>query len=426
MGSTSASTSVSTSPQRTATATATRRRRLAAAVGLLCLALTAGTAGPAAAATAAASAPARGAVVSVTPLGGMDARQATAYVQGVGFATPAEKSGVRLYRVVYRTVTAVGGLTTASGLVALPSGGPRRALATVEYTHGTMAYRGEAPSVADGPDRAAAVMFAGDGFAAAAPDYLGLGVGPGTHPYLDVRSETTASIDLLTAARGVEHEQGERPDGRVLMTGFSQGGAAAMSVGRALRHGAAPGYRLTALAPVSGPYDLLGSELPAALDGQLLGSHASFYTADLVVAWNRLHPLYASPAQAFQKPYDRTVPGLFDGEHTDEQIVAVLPGSLRQLFTPGFLARLQHPTGELARMLRQADTVCSWAPSVPVRLYDADGDRDVAPANTRACVRQLATAGVNAPVVDTGATDHNGSALAAYPLIRSWFDGLAG
>ncbi|GAA1948002.1 alpha/beta hydrolase family protein [Kitasatospora viridis] len=231
-----------------------RRRtthRLAATAALLCLSAVAGTA-TATAADLGAGRAGRGTVVSVTPLASLDAQQATAYVQGIGFATPAERGGVELERVVYRTVTPEGRPTTASGLVALPRDPGPRPLATVEYTHGTMAYRGEAPSVADGPDRAAAVMFAGDGFAAVAPDYLGLGVGPGTHPYLDVRSETTASVDLLTAARTVEARHGVRADGRVLVTGFSEGGAAAMGVGRALQEGRVPGYRLTALAPVWG------------------------------------------------------------------------------------------------------------------------------------------------------------------------------
>ncbi|MFE9425950.1 alpha/beta hydrolase family protein [Kitasatospora sp. NPDC006697] len=399
--------------------------RLSAAAAVLCLTAGAGTA-TAAAADLGAGQARRGAVVSVTPLALLDARQATAGVRDAGFVTPPERGGVELERVVYRTVTPEGRPTTASGLVALPRDPGPRALTTVEYAHGTMAYRGEAPSVADGPDRAEAVMFAGDGFAAVAPDYLGLGVGPGTHPYLDAPSETTASTDLLIAARQVEARHGMHDDGRVLVTGFSEGGAAAMSIGRALQHGQVPGYRLTALAPVSGPYDLTGSELPAALNGRLLGPDATFYAADLVVAWNRLHSLYGSPSEAFQAPYDRTVTALFDGEHTDAQVAAALPDRPQRLFTPAFLQQLQHPTGKFAQMFRMADSVCQWAPQVPVRLYDADGDRDVAPANTLACKAQLAHEGVDAPLVDAGATDHNGSAFASYPLIRTWFDALAG
>src|SRR5205809_378975 len=81
-----------------------------------------------------------------------------------------------------------------------------RQLRTVSVAHGTEAYRGDAPSVSqppvadDGWAQAPALTYASAGFAAVAPDYLGLGVGPGPHPWMDVPSETTASLDMLRAA----------------------------------------------------------------------------------------------------------------------------------------------------------------------------------------------------------------------------------
>ncbi|RAG86524.1 hypothetical protein DN069_06075 [Streptacidiphilus pinicola] len=367
----------------------------------------------------------RGAVVSVTPLARFSAAQATQYARGTGLDVPAVRDGVDAYRVVYRTVTPQGRPTTASGVVALPRGakGP---LPTMEYTHGTMPYRGDAPSVSDGADRAVAVMFAGDGFAGVAPDYLGLGVGPGAHPYLDVRSETTASVDLLRAARTVAARHGERLDGRLFTTGFSQGGAAAMGVGRAVQRGDAPGFRLAGLAPVSGPYDLSGQELPAAFDGRLAGPTAAFYLTYVLTSWNRLHPLYGSPSEAFRAPYDRTLVPLFDGAHTDEQIVAALAPNPQALLTPRFVAKLRHPTGALAAMLRSGDAVCTdWTPRVPVRLYAADRDTDVAFGNALSCDRSLRAHGVDAPLVDVGHVDHNTSALRSYPRILRWLLALA-
>lgn len=49
------------------------------------------------------------------------------------------------YRVLYRTVNAVGQPVRASGLVAFPSGGPRR-LPLVSYDHGTASTKRDAPS----------------------------------------------------------------------------------------------------------------------------------------------------------------------------------------------------------------------------------------------------------------------------------------
>ncbi|MFI2207540.1 hypothetical protein ACH47Z_44235 [Streptomyces sp. NPDC020192] len=74
------------------------------------------------------------------------------------------------------------------------------------------------------------VMFAGAGFAAVAPDYLGLGLGTGLHPYMDIGSETTVSVDMLKAARAFEAEKG------VIAAIHSVLGRMAISVGRTPQH----------------------------------------------------------------------------------------------------------------------------------------------------------------------------------------------
>ncbi|MFI1608085.1 hypothetical protein ACH4YN_39265 [Streptomyces griseofuscus] len=409
-----------------------RSRARATLVTAICLSVAAGTAAPAlAAGTAHDAGPRRGTLVSAVRLESLDAARATAYVKNTGFVAPAPaKNGVDVYRITYRTITPAGRPTLASGLVTLPHGtsgrGPRR-LSTVSYTHGTLAYRDGAGSVAHSGDRAVTVIFAGAGFAAVAPDYLGLGLGTGPHPYMDIDSETTASVDMLKAARTFETEKGVIPDGKVMVTGFSQGATAAMGLGRALQRHAVPGLRPAALAPVSGPYDLSGAEIPAAFDGRLAPRTATFYLAYVITAWNRLHPLYSSPAEAFRAPYASTVTGLFDGSHHEAEIAAELPATPKELLTPQFIERLKHPTGVLARIVHTDDAVCTdWAPHAPVRLYDGDLDTDVALANTLSCQRSLAAKGVDAPIVDVGNADHTHSALISYPKILKWFSGLTG
>ena len=52
-------------------------------------------------------------------------------------------------------------------------------------------------------DRAAAFPLAAAGYATTAPDYIGLGAGEGVHPYDDIPSEVSASVDALRASRNV-------------------------------------------------------------------------------------------------------------------------------------------------------------------------------------------------------------------------------
>lgn len=280
------------------------------------------------------------------------------------------RHGIRSYRLTYRTLTPQGTPTTATGLLVLPKGGERR-LDLVADTHGTMVHRDYAPSVAEDFGLYAPYLHASAGRAVAAPDYLGLGKGPGLHPYMDTASSVSASLDMLRASRTAAASLGRPLTGDVYGTGFSQGGQVAMGLGRELARGADRRFRLRALAPVAGPYDLQGAEIPALLDGRVNDISGVFYMAYFLTAQNRLHPVYTDPAEAFRQPYAGYVEQLFDTRHTEEDIVPRLPGSVKELLTDEFYDRLSHPTGGLLAALKAQDGTCDWKPDVPVRLHTA-------------------------------------------------------
>jgi hypothetical protein len=365
------------------------------------------------------SAPSRGDVVSVTPLEQLDATAVAARLRELGIDTGRVTHGVRAFRVEYRTVDPDGAPTTASSLVAVPEATPGGRLRLVSWQHGTTADKAAAASVSvDSSDRAAAYFFAAAGHVVSAPDYLGLGVGPGAHPYNHHDSAVTASVDALRAARTVPGLVDRELDPRVLISGFSQGGPATMALGRAMDDGAEPAFQVGALAPIAGPYDFTGSVVVAASGGI---AHATGYLGYLTVAWNRLHRLYGDPAEAFRPPYDRTIEALFDGTHPFEEIEPKLPATPAELFTPAFLDQLQHPTGALRDALNAADATCDWVPSVPVRIYHAASDLDVPVANAEFCRRALAEHGAAAEVVALGDMEHLDSMGAALPLVLDQF-----
>lgn len=298
-----------------------------------------------------------------------------------------------------------------------------RTLRVVSWLHGTEVFRGEVASVDPGStDRASALLFASAGHAVSAPDYLGLGKGPGTHPYGSPEATVSASVDALRAARTFARRNGRSLQRRVLVSGFSQGGPATMLLGRALQQGADPYFRPVALTPVAGPFDLSAFEAAAADDKV---AKAPLYLAYFVTSWNRLYGLYDSPTQAFRAPYDKEVESLFDGNHTGEQIAHVLPETSRELFTEGFLDRMRHPAGELRRRLDVMDNTCDWRPAAPVRLYHSRNDKDVAFANSSYCQRQLRVRGADQRLVEVDASDHSTTVLKALPRIVREFGSIA-
>ncbi|MGW2176770.1 alpha/beta hydrolase family protein [Streptomyces sp. NPDC001732] len=366
----------------------------------------------------------RGTLLGVTPVAALDRAAVARFLARAGMDTDTVRHGLRAHRLTYRTVTPQGAPTTATGLLVLPEGGPRR-LDLVSDTHGTMAHRDYAPSVGEGFGRFAPYLHASAGRAVAAPDYLGLGRGPGRHPYMDTKSAVTASVDMLRASRTAARQLHRPLTGDVYASGFSQGGQVAMALGRALDGGADRHFRLRALAPVSGPYDIEHAETPALFDGRVNDTSAVFYMTYYLTAQSRLHPLYKDPSEAFRKPYADVVDRLFDTNHTEEEIIPALPATLEELLTDDYYRQVQHPTGGLLAAARAQDGNCDWKPDVPVRLHSSSGDTDVPIANARNCAADLAAHGVEAPVVDQGTVDHNGTYLKAGPQIVRWFDGIA-
>jgi hypothetical protein len=363
----------------------------------------------------------RGEVVAVQPLRGLDARAVRDTLAEAQFGTGDVRYGVDTYQVLYRTIDARHRATVASGLLALPRNGERQ-LRVVSYAHGTELNRTDAPSMwHDGWAVAPALTYASAGFASVAPDYLGMGLGPGPHPFLNIATEASASLDLLRAARTVAAGQQRLLRREVYVTGFSQGGSAATALGGTLERGADAWFRLGALAPVAGAFDLRGSEVPALIGGTVAPPYNVGYSAYLVVAWNRLHGLYQRPEEFFAAPYAAKVEDLYDGVHTGADLVATLPGSPQELFTPHGLAVLREPSGPFAAALAEHDASCDGI-RAPVRLLADRADEQVPVANSEYCAARLRAGAV----VELGTHPYNGSAhlgsnIAGTTAALAWF-----
>ncbi|MGW6934051.1 lipase family protein [Lentzea sp. NPDC054927] len=358
----------------------------------------------------------RGELLDVVPVSTMDTTQLVTYLGDYDLDASRVRFDVDAKRITYRTIDPTGRPTTASALIASPRNNdrsPRQAT----WLHGTTGYRGSVASVADGNDRAAALLFASAGYLTTAPDYLGLGTGPGYHPYVDAPSTVTASVDALRAAREFAARRGLRPDPRIMITGHSQGGHATMALGQALHRGADPHLKVGGLAPIGGPFkpSLLVAK---ALQGEI--SNGVAYMAYWTVAWNRLHHLYNDPAEAFNDP---SIEALFDGEHRNEEIFQHLPATMTDLLTATYVERLKNPTGILRTKLREADSYCDWRPTVPTTIYSSAGDRDTLLETSVYCNDRLKQHHARSKLIDLGPdVNHGRAAKLALPRILADFD----
>lgn len=363
----------------------------------------------------------RGDILSSTVVKRLTVPQTRRLLKEAGYPTSEVRRPLVAHRVVYRTVTRSGKATRASGLVAFPTTGPRR-LEPVLWTHGTTPSKAAAPSIGtdDVYQQAGALAFAAAGYAVVAPDYLGLGTGAGRPVYLDARTERTASLDLLTAARTFAQQKGRRLERGVNVAGYSQGAHAALVNGRAIQEGQARGSRLAALAPISGAYAFREAELPALVNGEVIPKLGALYLGYLLTAWDRMHGLYGSPREAFRKPYAGFVTGLYDGTHSSMEVYQRMPDSPAKLLTPRWMRQLRKPSGAFLKALNAYDEACrGWVPKVPTRMYYTGGDQEAVPANTLHCANDFARSGYAVRTRDLRVRSHTASgATGAIAAIR--------
>ena len=231
---------------------------------------------------------------------------------------------VDCYRVVYGSHDGLGNPISLSGLLALPRGTTARGL--VSWQHGTTTTRDQVPSNLSTEGVAAAIVFAGNGFATLAPDYVGLGQSRLTHTYLVADDAARAVIDLIDSVAQTPGVPSTAP----FLIGFSQGGHASLAAQRELE---AKGRAVLASAPVAGPHNLRTISLPAALRGGAASHplYLSYMTRGYAARYNRsLESVLTVEAAALVRT-------LYDQPHKPDAIVAALPRTPRSLFNAEFL-----------------------------------------------------------------------------------------
>ncbi|HKR37175.1 MAG TPA: hypothetical protein VJT10_20175, partial [Steroidobacteraceae bacterium] len=248
--------------------------------------------------------------VQLTPLKTISTLQARLLLTLAGVDGISVSHSVDCYRMQY-TLGTGSEAVQLSGLLALPRDVVPRRL--VSFQHGTSTTRTAVPSQLDGTGIAAAIVFAGNGYALIAPDYPGLGAAQGRHPYYVADAIGPAVAGMIEVSQRVKGV----PGGPVFLSGFSEGGWASLAALRVLE---SQGKLVLGSAQVAGAYDLRRVSLPAALKGGA-PSH-SLYLA--YAAWGQA-AYYGHPLESvLTSEYAAIVERLFAGAKPQE-ILSTLP-----------------------------------------------------------------------------------------------------
>lgn len=291
---------------------------------------------------------------------------------------------VDYYKLTYNTVDVDGNETVASGSIAIPVNTECMSVPLAAYCHGTVLRQNDVPS-ADNAEGFLTKVMASTGYIVIAPDYLGLGENPGFHPYVHAESQATATIDLIRAAREFLETVSLSDNGETLITGYSQGGHAAMAT---LEYADAQNLNeelgIIAGAPCSGPYNISDTQANVILSGDPYSNPG--YIIYVLMSYQLAYGnLYENLSDVIQQPYADDVAPYFDGmqdEFDMGEVNAILPNTIEELMVDTVLENFENNNNHpLWVALRDNDNY-DWTPQIPLRMYYCTGDEQVAFENS--------------------------------------------
>ena len=157
---------------------------------------------------------------------------ATTAASGLQALSGKAKCDVKVVALNYRTPGAKDGeMSNASGVMLVPGGMCSAAAPLVAHARGTDVLKTRTLANPQDPDTLLlSFMYAAQGYAVVATDYLGYAKSTyAFHPYLHADSQATTIIDSVRAARNAADAVGAKLSGKVMFTGYSQGGHASMA-----------------------------------------------------------------------------------------------------------------------------------------------------------------------------------------------------
>ena len=294
-----------------------------------------------------------------------------------------KKYSVQAIKILYATIDGKGSPTTASGVVFLPVVTCVVQMPVFAYLHGTLTRDLDAPSNLTGIESVIGWIMAMDGYISIEPDYLGIGDGPGIHPYLHADSEASASIDMMKALMELSLSPlvNAKPDGNLYLSGYSQGAHAAFATQRELQSNPLPGLKLKKTIAGSGAYSLSTIQKKFVFDHPDY-SNPSFIPYLLLGYQNVYGNIWSNINQAFVPPYNSTIPGLFNGQYTVDEINNQLPATWESMFVPSYLSGFQYKYLNPVNIALRENDVINWKPASDLNLYYCTCDEEVANENS--------------------------------------------
>jgi len=329
-----------------------------------------------------------GSLIGYEQIGSMEAGEIeTALNIAFGMDAPTSIYSISMYSITYEIQTSDGTTDTLSGAVAFPHD-PTRAFPIASYQHGTTILDNNVPSItglsADNLEITLIAMIASsNGFITGFPDYMGLGISEGYHPYIIADSYTLAVTNLVRAIKHLAFEIDPigsfQWNNQLYLLGYSEGGYATMAAQKGIEESLLDELPITASFPMAGPYDLAGTMVDYFLS--IPDYPQPYYVPNVLFTHLDYYGSLDDIDQYFLPVWADTLPILFDGTHSGWEINDLMPENPLDILLPGVLEEFLEDEEHFFRLTLLENTLLDWVPLTPTYLIHGMGDDIVPYAN---------------------------------------------
>ncbi|MBX7240581.1 MAG: prolyl oligopeptidase family serine peptidase [Bacteroidia bacterium] len=279
---------------------------------------------------------------------------------------------VDIYDITYTTKWHDGSEIKATGLYMVPVN-VNKAMPQVLYHHGT-SVRKERSGMFFNGEEMLCYFFAADGYCVIMPDYIGLGKGEKRHLYQHADSEGQAAIDLMRAVNSLNEKININSNGQIFITGYSQGGHAAMATHKKLQDEYKGIYKVTASSPMSGAYDMTGAQSETMFKPYT----QPHYLPYLYESYQEAYHVYDGDFyEAYRPEYREMLRRLYSGKYQHFQINDSLPKVPKNIFSDSMINQfLTNPSFPFKKRLEE-NNLYNWKPEAPVQLCYCKSDEEV-------------------------------------------------
>lgn len=283
------------------------------------------------------------------------------------------KFGFDVVDITYKTKWHDGTTIIASGLVFIPTITNKFVPSELIFMHGTKMSKARSIAIKAG-EQSVCAGYAAEGYVVAFPDYIGLGNGERFHLYQHAATSAQAGIDMMRAVRELLKQRNLKTDNQLFITGYSQGGHAAMALHKEIQEKYNKEFHVAASSPMSGAYDISGTQSKCMFEKYAFPSYLPY----LLKSYDEVYNFFDEDFNTiFKSPYDSIVAKYYNGKYDIWDINPLMPEIPVSLLKDEIVKKYIVENPERLQKILKDNDVYDWKPEVPMQLCYCQADEQV-------------------------------------------------